>query len=120
VRRFQIFLGDAALRVQSLAAVVDPARIVERGLRVASGLAVLRVRERHGALRGRMHRCLHFRHRRRGLAPLRCEIARLERNLRVRGLDMLDGTPIVDIKPYLSNVPEEKLRRGWLETAKPA
>src|SRR5271167_3244877 len=24
--------------------------------------------------------------------------------LRVRGIDMLDGTPILDIKPYLSNV----------------
>ena len=36
--------------------------------------------------------------------------------LRVRGLDMLDGTPIVDIKPYLSNVPGE-LRRGWLAEA---
>ena len=34
--------------------------------------------------------------------------------LRVRGVDMLDGTPIVDIKPYLSSVPAEKLRRGWL------
>ena len=37
--------------------------------------------------------------------------------LRVRGVDMLDGTPILDIKPYLSNVPEEKLRRGWLAEA---
>ncbi len=37
--------------------------------------------------------------------------------LRVRGVDMLDGTPILDIKPYLSNVPEEKLRRGWLADA---
>ena len=37
--------------------------------------------------------------------------------LHVRGLDMLDGTPILDIKPYLSGVPEEKLRRGWLEEA---
>jgi tRNA-Thr(GGU) m(6)t(6)A37 methyltransferase TsaA len=37
--------------------------------------------------------------------------------LHVRGLDMLDGTPIIDIKPYLSNVPPEKLRRGWLEEA---
>jgi tRNA (adenine37-N6)-methyltransferase len=34
--------------------------------------------------------------------------------LHVRGLDMLDGTPILDIKPYLSSIPEEKLRRGWL------
>ena len=34
--------------------------------------------------------------------------------LQVRGVDMLDGTPILDIKPYLSSVPAEKLRRGWL------
>ena len=37
--------------------------------------------------------------------------------LRVRGLDMLDGTPILDIKPYLSSVPPERLRRGWLAEA---
>lgn len=39
------------------------------------------------------------------------------RNLRVRGVDMLDGTPILDIKPYLSNIPDERLRRGWLDEA---
>jgi tRNA (adenine37-N6)-methyltransferase len=39
------------------------------------------------------------------------------RNLHVRGVDMLDGTPIIDIKPYLSSIPEEKLRRGWLDEA---
>lgn len=38
-------------------------------------------------------------------------------SLRVRGVDMLDGTPILDIKPYLSNVPAERLRRGWLAEA---
>ena len=37
--------------------------------------------------------------------------------LSVRGIDMLDGTPILDIKPYLSNVPQEGLRRGWLREA---
>ena len=37
--------------------------------------------------------------------------------LRVRGVDMLDGTPILDIKPYLSSIPDEKLRRGWLAEA---
>ena len=37
--------------------------------------------------------------------------------LRVRGIDMLDGTPILDIKPYLSNVSPERLRRGWLAEA---
>ena len=34
--------------------------------------------------------------------------------LRVRGVDMLEGTPILDSKPYLSNVPESELKRGWL------
>jgi len=39
------------------------------------------------------------------------------RLLSVRGVDMLDGTPILDIKPYLSSIPAEKLRRGWLAQA---
>ena len=38
-------------------------------------------------------------------------------SLQVRGVDMLDGTPITDLKPYLSSIPEEKLRRGWLAEA---
>lgn len=37
--------------------------------------------------------------------------------LQVRGVDMLDGTPILDLKPYLSSVPAEKLRRGWVGEA---
>lgn len=37
--------------------------------------------------------------------------------LRIRGVDMLDGTPVVDIKPYLSSVPDAALRRGWLAEA---
>jgi tRNA (adenine37-N6)-methyltransferase len=37
--------------------------------------------------------------------------------LHVRGVDMLDGTPILDIKPYLSSIPSELLRRGWLAEA---
>ena len=39
------------------------------------------------------------------------------RMLHVRGVDMLDGTPILDIKPYLSSIPMETLRRGWLAEA---
>jgi len=39
------------------------------------------------------------------------------RRLRVRGVDMLDGTPVLDLKPYLSSVPPETLRRGWLTDA---
>jgi len=46
------------------------------------------------------------------------ELLRREgRMLYVRGLDMLDGTPILDIKPYLSSIPMETLRRGWLAEA---
>jgi len=37
--------------------------------------------------------------------------------LHVRGVDMLDETPILDIKPYLSGIPPENLRRGWLAEA---
>jgi tRNA-Thr(GGU) m(6)t(6)A37 methyltransferase TsaA len=44
-------------------------------------------------------------------------IGRQGSKLRVRGIDMLDGTPVLDIKPYLTNVPHEQLRRGWLAEA---
>jgi len=37
--------------------------------------------------------------------------------LHVKGLDMLDGTPVLDIKPYLTGVAAENLRRGWLDVA---
>ena len=46
------------------------------------------------------------------------ELLRREGNsLHVRGIDMLDGTPILDLKPYLSSIPPETLRRGWLAEA---
>jgi len=38
-------------------------------------------------------------------------------SVHVRGVDMLDGTPILDIKPYLSGIVTENLRRGWLAEA---
>jgi len=44
-------------------------------------------------------------------------VAREGRHLRVRGLDMLNGTPILDIKPYLSSIAEDRLKRGWLAEA---
>jgi tRNA-Thr(GGU) m(6)t(6)A37 methyltransferase TsaA len=44
-------------------------------------------------------------------------LERKGRSLYLRGVDMLDGTPVLDIKPYLSSVPMNKLRRGWLEEA---
>jgi tRNA (adenine37-N6)-methyltransferase len=53
--------------------------------------------------------------------PIGLTIVELRRRegveLHVRGVDMLDGTPILDIKPYLSSVPSERLRRGWLAEA---
>jgi len=51
--------------------------------------------------------------------PLGLTVVRLLRRegarLFVRGVDMLDGTPFVDIKPYLSSVPADELRRGWID-----
>ncbi len=44
-------------------------------------------------------------------------LGREGRLVRVRGVDMLDGTPILDIKPYLTSIPSEQLRRGWLAEA---
>jgi len=46
------------------------------------------------------------------------ELLRRERtHLFVRGVDMLDRTPILDIKPYMSSVPAGEVRRGWLAEA---
>ena len=46
------------------------------------------------------------------------ELLRREgRELHVGGVDMLDGTSILDIKPYLSSIPSQQLRRGWLAEA---
>jgi tRNA-Thr(GGU) m(6)t(6)A37 methyltransferase TsaA len=40
--------------------------------------------------------------------------------LMVRGLDMLDGTPLLDIKPFMTSIPQHALRRGWLADAEDA
>jgi len=44
-------------------------------------------------------------------------VSRQGTDLHVTGVDMLDGTPILDIKPYLSSIPQNQLRRGWLAEA---
>jgi tRNA (adenine37-N6)-methyltransferase len=53
--------------------------------------------------------------------PIGLSVVRLLRRegprLHVGGVDMLDGTPVLDIKPYLSSVPPEDLKRGWLAEA---
>ncbi len=37
--------------------------------------------------------------------------------LHVRGVDMVDATPVLDIKPYLSGIDPALVRRGWMEEA---
>jgi tRNA-Thr(GGU) m(6)t(6)A37 methyltransferase TsaA len=44
------------------------------------------------------------------------ELIKVEgRNLLVRGIDLLDGTPVLDIKPYIPYDARSPLRLGWLE-----
>ena len=56
--------------------------------------------------------------------PIALTVVRLLRRegtkLCVSGVDMLDGTPILDLKPYLSSVPPDELRRGWLDEVEAA
>jgi tRNA-Thr(GGU) m(6)t(6)A37 methyltransferase TsaA len=51
--------------------------------------------------------------------PIGLTVVRLLRRerttLHVHGVDMIDGTPILDIKPFLSAIAPELLRRGWLD-----
>ena len=48
------------------------------------------------------------------------ELVKVEGNrLHVRGLDVLDGTPLLDIKPYVAAFePNQNNRVGWLESAR--
>ena len=50
-----------------------------------------------------------------GLSLVR--LVKVDRNiLRVKGLDAIDQTPLIDIKPYLPSPEErEKIKIGWLE-----
>lgn len=54
--------------------------------------------------------------------PIGLSIVRLEGrengNLLIRNVDMLDGTPLLDIKPYVPEFDnQEEVRIGWLEQA---
>jgi tRNA-Thr(GGU) m(6)t(6)A37 methyltransferase TsaA len=42
-------------------------------------------------------------------------IGREQNVLRVGGLDMIEGTPVLDIKPYTSRDIKRHIRLGWLE-----
>ena len=42
-----------------------------------------------------------------------------ENTLSIRGLDILDGTPVLDIKPYIGEFDDRSgTRKGWLEAAR--
>jgi tRNA-Thr(GGU) m(6)t(6)A37 methyltransferase TsaA len=44
------------------------------------------------------------------------ELVRVEgTSLHVRGVDLLDGTPVLDIKPYMPYDARGPVRMGWLE-----
>ena len=36
-------------------------------------------------------------------------------NLHIQGVDMIDGTPVLDIKPYFSWDIYENIKEGWME-----
>jgi len=43
-------------------------------------------------------------------------VARKKNTLKVRGLDAIDGTPLLDIKPYVPELDESAIvKLGWLE-----
>ena len=42
-------------------------------------------------------------------------IERKGNSLKVSGIDMIEGTPILDIKPYTSRDQKSSIRLGWLE-----
>jgi tRNA-Thr(GGU) m(6)t(6)A37 methyltransferase TsaA len=52
--------------------------------------------------------------------PIGVSVVTLDRvegtTLHIRNLDMLDGTPVLDVKPYVPDLfPREEVRVGWLE-----
>ena len=43
-------------------------------------------------------------------------VAREKNILKVKGLDAIDGTPLLDIKPYIPSIDEGSVvKLGWLE-----
>ena len=125
----EIHEGPAALHVAEGVVELDP--VFEEGLRDVEGFSHLYVLWFFHKVDGfdltawppaddRSHGVFATRSPRRP-NPIGLTIVELLRRegsrLHVRGVDMLDGTPVLDLKPYLSSVPDAKLRRGWLAEA---
>lgn len=53
-----------------------------------------------------------------GLSVLKL-LGRDGRVLEVSGLDLVDGTPVLDIKPYTSRDRKSRIRTGWLQKRRP-
>ncbi len=48
------------------------------------------------------------------------ELVKVENNIvTIKGVDVLDGTPLLDIKPYIENFdrPESEVRSGWMKAS---
>ena len=55
-----------------------------------------------------------------GLGLSVVELVKVEENrVTIRGVDVLDGTPIIDIKPYIENFDrvEGSVRSGWMKSS---
>ena len=55
-----------------------------------------------------------------GLGLSVVELVRVEENrVTIRGVDILDGTPLIDIKPYIENFDkvEGEVRSGWMKSS---
>jgi tRNA-Thr(GGU) m(6)t(6)A37 methyltransferase TsaA len=67
-----------------------------------------------GKSHGVFSTCSPFRPNHIGLSVV--ELKKIEGNrLTIRGVDMADGSPVLDIKPYIPDLyPREKIRLGWM------
>jgi tRNA (Thr-GGU) A37 N-methylase len=55
-----------------------------------------------------------------GLGLSVVELVKVEGNIvTIKGVDILDGTPLLDIKPYIENFDkvEGKVRSGWMQAS---
>ena len=54
-----------------------------------------------------------------GLGLSVVELVKIEENIvTIKGVDILDGTPLIDIKPYIENFDkvEEEVKSGWMKS----
>ena len=48
------------------------------------------------------------------------ELVKVEKNIvTIKGIDILDGTPLLDIKPYIENFDkiDTKTKSGWMQSS---